>query len=830
MKSYTGSDLLTRTGSRKGLVIGVLALLGLLATPISAEEFPGGFLEQPSSAVPRATLSASQIQSMLPARGKFTFPAPYNTVGIRLTNGSDCGNNDCVNYLGYSYWRNINNHVGQDVMLIMVSMDRSRGGAGPSLISYNKVTNEVQNLGPVFTESNGLSWATGEGWYFSATEPHTLYVNSNARLLRYDVVTQQSELVFDVTTLLGSGHYIWQIHSSANDLVHSATVRNSANYAMLGCIVYQEATGQHKYFPTYGNFDECQIDKSGEWLLIKENLDGADGEDNRIINVATGNERILLDRAGAAGHSDMGFGYMIAADNWADNANTQKYWDFTAGVLQGTTVYHNAHWDAEAPAHLSHSNANSSTPFNQQFACGSSANRTNRAHANEVICFQLDGSDEALVVAPVMTDLNASGGGDDYAKAPKGNMDVTGQYFIWTSNMGGSRLDAFLVKVPGHLLTGSTTEPAPAPAPEPTPDPAPTPEPEPTPDPEPTAPATDLVWTELVNATVNGTTLTKTGGCDGCPDAGAVSDQEVTTGDGYLEFTVDETQKQRYVGLSVLQQGTGPSQIDFALALQAGYVEVRENGAYRSDTSINIGDVLRINVAGGKVTYARNGTVFYTSSATPAYPLRTYVSLLSAGSTISNVRLTAVTASGSDDTGGTGDTGGGTTTPPTEEETPVEPQVAAVNWQNLVKAGVKGTTLIKRGGCDGCSDSGAVSGQSIAAGNDGFLEFTVDETKKERYAGLSATRNGTDAGQIGFALALQAGYVEVREKGAYRADIAIQTGDVLRISVLQGKVSYARNGQVFYTSGVTSTSTMYGKTSLLSRQSTIKDALIATGN
>ena len=43
----------------------------------------------------------------------------------------------------------------------------------------------------------------------------------------------------------------------------------------------------------------------------------------------------------------------------------------------------------------------------------------------------------ALVVAPNMTDLNASGGGsDDYSKLPKGNLDVTGEYFIWTANAG----------------------------------------------------------------------------------------------------------------------------------------------------------------------------------------------------------------------------------------------------------------------------------------------------------------------------------------------------------------------------------------------------------
>jgi hypothetical protein len=55
-----------------------------------------------------------------------------------------------------------------------------------------------------------------------------------------------------------------------------------------------------------------------------------------------------------------------------------------------------------------------------------------------------------------MTDLDATGGrdsnGDDYTQLPKGNLDVTGTYFIWTTNMRGDRLDAFLVKVPYQWL------------------------------------------------------------------------------------------------------------------------------------------------------------------------------------------------------------------------------------------------------------------------------------------------------------------------------------------------------------------------------------------
>src|SRR6185295_8507639 len=103
-------------------------------------------------------------------------------------------------------------------------------------------------------------------------------------------------------------------------------------------------------------------------------------------------------------------------------------------------------------------NARAGTPLGQQYACGSGANRVNSSRANEIICFRLDTSLDVLVVAPVMTNLDASGGGSEvYSKLPKGNLDPTGQYLIWTSNMGGSRQDAFVVKVPAQLLVSSTS-------------------------------------------------------------------------------------------------------------------------------------------------------------------------------------------------------------------------------------------------------------------------------------------------------------------------------------------------------------------------------------
>lgn len=441
------------------LCVGGIAATASSLEPIQAgadSGFPGGFLEPAVSTAIRPRMIAAQIEAMLPQRGRFTFPPPYNTEAIRLTNAADCGGRDCVSYVGYSYWRTMNNHVGSETMLILVTLYRNRGGPGPTLFSYNKTTDVITKLGPLFGDDR-FGWSTGELWYFSATHPRTLYVNDGPRLLRYDVIAHRFETVFDVSTrpeLFGHDRYIWQMHSSDDDRVHSATLKEQSTNRELGCFIYHQDRRQFSYYPTKGfGYDECQVDKSGRWLLIKEKVtnDRRTDVDNRIVDLDTGKETVLLDRDGAGGHSDNGYGYMVAADNWNHLPGAFRLWKFGQTPLQGPIVYRTDSWATSAPNHVSHTNARPGLPAEKQYVCGSGASKVNRPRTNEIFCFPLDGSMRVLVVAPVMTDMDAPGGGDPYAKLPKGNLDVTGRYFIWTSNMGGARLDAFIVKVPEQL-------------------------------------------------------------------------------------------------------------------------------------------------------------------------------------------------------------------------------------------------------------------------------------------------------------------------------------------------------------------------------------------
>jgi hypothetical protein len=282
----------------------------------------------------------------------------------------------------------------------------------------------------------------GEGW--SATDPRLLYVSDLEHLWRLNVITREMEVVIDLTppALKALGCVLWQFHTSHNGQRHSATVKRIADdYRPIGCLVVREAGGAQpwSWYPARGAYDEAQVDQSGEWLLLKENVDGQDGEDNRIIRLADGHERVLLDRDGAAGHSDNGFGYMVAADNWNDKPNALRLWMLDGSEPQGRVVYYSPTWEIELN-HMSHGHARPAPP-DGQWVVGSGATRAVGPRANEIVAFPLDGSLQVLVLAPTLVDLDAPGGGDDYGKFPKANVDAAGEYVLWTSNHGSDRLD-----------------------------------------------------------------------------------------------------------------------------------------------------------------------------------------------------------------------------------------------------------------------------------------------------------------------------------------------------------------------------------------------------
>jgi hypothetical protein len=301
----------------------------------------------------------------------------------------------------------------------------------------------------------------------------------------------------------------------------------------------------------------------------------------------------------------------------------------------------------------------------------------------------------------------------------------------------------------------------------------------PTPPPPP-AGSEAVVWTSGVGVTVDGNNLSKTTATG--TDAGAASVQRINSGDGFVEFHASETTTYKMVGLS--NGNTDPSyvDIDFGLDLASGgVVYVFERGANRGRFGNYVpGDVLRVAVTGGIVRYSRNGTVFYTSTQAPLYPLLVDTWLYNQGATITNAFI--------------GGVGGTPPTPP-----PPPPGSVAVVWTSLVGVAADGNSLTKTTATG--TNAGAASVQQIASG-EGFVEFRAAETNTYRMVGLSNGNADASYPDIDFGLDLASGgVVYVFERGVSRGTFGSYVpGDVFRVSVAGGIVRYSRNGTVFYTS------------------------------
>jgi hypothetical protein len=115
----------------------------------------------------------------------------------------------------------------------------------------------------------------------------------------------------------------------------------------------------------------------------------------------------------------------------------------------------------------------------------------------------------------------------------------------------------------------------------------------------------NVAWSNPVNVTTSGNSITKTTGCDGCSDAGAVSQQQITGANGYAQFTADASGLLRLAGLTSSFSLTNPASITFGIRLQGNIAEVRESGAYRKDVTFAAGDVFRISAGRGELSQER---------------------------------------------------------------------------------------------------------------------------------------------------------------------------------------------------------------------------------
>jgi RHS repeat-associated protein len=169
----------------------------------------------------------------------------------------------------------------------------------------------------------------------------------------------------------------------------------------------------------------------------------------------------------------------------------------------------------------------------------------------------------------------------------------------------------------------------------------------------------NVSWTSAVGVSVSTNSLTKTA-ADGWGNGGAASSQAIVSGDGYVEMTITETNKDRFFGLSDSETTPSYDDIDFSVrAYSNGVVYCYEpgtNGAFCGYYAP--GYKLRVAIEGGVVKYYMiNGattTLMYTATHAPTYPMRADAAIYDNAGTVTNAVISGNLSGGS---GGSG-TGG----------------------------------------------------------------------------------------------------------------------------------------------------------------------------
>jgi RHS repeat-associated protein len=148
----------------------------------------------------------------------------------------------------------------------------------------------------------------------------------------------------------------------------------------------------------------------------------------------------------------------------------------------------------------------------------------------------------------------------------------------------------------------------------------------------------NVTWTNAVGVSISANTITKNVATV-WGNSGAVSTQSIGSGDGAVEFTPASLTGIRACGLSNGDSNQNYPDIDFAIYLGAwNMYSVYEGGVAKySNGPYAAGDRFRVAVESGVVKYYRNGTLFYTSTVSPVYPLIVDTALYTNGYPISNV-------------------------------------------------------------------------------------------------------------------------------------------------------------------------------------------------
>lgn len=360
----------------------------------------------------------------LPPAGE-TFQDPvFGTTILRVTDEND----GQFNATQYSYWPSFN----RDATRLFIT-----AGVKAALYDFDGARLRVFNKRPLFVIDPPVGRAvTTEDAIWSASDPDVIYAHDGMRLWSYSVVNKKYTLEKDFARQLGQG-YLHQMSRSTDDNVFAFTVRNR-NSVKTGYAVWWRNTDTVYKAETSPDFDEAQLDKTGQFLVLKTGKAGKGQVRVEILNLETKTTEPLLDGEPdyAPGHSDNGTGFIVGGDNWKNRFNYRKLAtpkQFYPVLELGT--------DWSIGSHVSLLADDESWMLVSTFTANELP--SGGVFRNELFLVATDGSKRVRRLAHLHSLFR------DYWDTPRANISRDGKFAVFTSNWRNpSRRDVFILRIP----------------------------------------------------------------------------------------------------------------------------------------------------------------------------------------------------------------------------------------------------------------------------------------------------------------------------------------------------------------------------------------------
>jgi len=418
---------LSRPARRTLAQAGGLVACALTLSALVSAEPPGS---KPGIKTDRATYLPVPAVKLPKACGTFVDPT-FGTEILRVTDAADGAENQNA----YSYWPSFN----KDATKFFVC-----SGGRAMLYHFDPDRFRILGKEPLFPEKPPEGgWPGWEDAIWSGASPDLLFCHSGLRLWSYNVQTRQYTLVRDFKAELSTGH-LRQMSKSLDDRVFGFT-RQDAKYAVVGYLVWDRPADRLLLNQHTRQLDEIQVDKSGQFCVIKTGQGGKGVVEVRVADLRTGKVEDLVDNEPdyAPGHSDNGHGIVIGADNWK-NRITFRRLDDPHRVR--TVLDLGNDWSQDYHVSLL---ADDERWALVSFYVGNKL-RSSGVFQNEIIQVATDGSQRVRRLAHHRSVVK------EYWDSPRANLSRDGRFVIFTSNVEGrGQRDVFILKVPPPDRRGS---------------------------------------------------------------------------------------------------------------------------------------------------------------------------------------------------------------------------------------------------------------------------------------------------------------------------------------------------------------------------------------